>query len=147
MRASGVEPVKKSPVTFWIFASEYADYSPTKSRNIIWLAHARYAFGVNILIILGDLVVGGARRHYKSHDHNCELRIKKRSHVYSDRVLSSFNFSNFIFVAMPPRRCLSLRFVKSTRLHDLYIWGVTHWGTSWDYVLTDIRYNEDGYLN
>lgn len=22
---------------------------------------------------------------------------------------------------------------------DLYIWGVTHWGTSWDYVLTDIE--------
>lgn len=21
---------------------------------------------------------------------------------------------------------------------DLYLWGVTHWGTSWDYVLTDI---------
>lgn len=24
---------------------------------------------------------------------------------------------------------------------DLYVWGVTHWGTSWDYVLTDIRLN------
>lgn len=24
---------------------------------------------------------------------------------------------------------------------DLYLWGVTHWGTSWDYVLTDIRCN------
>ena len=22
---------------------------------------------------------------------------------------------------------------------DLYIWGVTHWGTSWDYVLTNIK--------
>lgn len=22
---------------------------------------------------------------------------------------------------------------------DMYIWGVTHWGTSWDYVLTDIE--------
>lgn len=22
---------------------------------------------------------------------------------------------------------------------DLYVWGVTHWGTSWDYVLTDIE--------
>lgn len=21
---------------------------------------------------------------------------------------------------------------------DLYIWGVTHWGTGWDYVLTDV---------
>lgn len=21
---------------------------------------------------------------------------------------------------------------------DIYLWGVTHWGTSWDYVLTDI---------
>lgn len=21
---------------------------------------------------------------------------------------------------------------------DMYLWGVTHWGTSWDYVLTDI---------
>ena len=28
---------------------------------------------------------------------------------------------------------------------DLYIWGVTHWGTSWDYVLTDIVLNEEGY--
>ena len=24
---------------------------------------------------------------------------------------------------------------------DIYLWGVTHWGTSWDYVLTDIRCN------
>lgn len=23
----------------------------------------------------------------------------------------------------------------------LYLWGVTHWGTSWDYVLTDIKCN------
>ena len=22
---------------------------------------------------------------------------------------------------------------------DCYIWGVTHWGTSWDYVLTDVK--------
>lgn len=22
---------------------------------------------------------------------------------------------------------------------DCYVWGVTHWGTSWDYVLTDIK--------
>lgn len=22
---------------------------------------------------------------------------------------------------------------------DLYVWGVTHYGTSWDYVLTDIK--------
>lgn len=21
---------------------------------------------------------------------------------------------------------------------DMYVWGVTHWGTSWDYVLTDV---------
>lgn len=24
---------------------------------------------------------------------------------------------------------------------DMYIWGVTHWGTSWDYVLTNIKLN------
>lgn len=24
---------------------------------------------------------------------------------------------------------------------DLYLWGVTHFGTSWDYVLTDIKLN------
>ena len=24
---------------------------------------------------------------------------------------------------------------------DLYLWGITHWGTSWDYVLTDIKLN------
>lgn len=22
---------------------------------------------------------------------------------------------------------------------DMYVWGVTHWGTSWDYVLTDVE--------
>lgn len=27
---------------------------------------------------------------------------------------------------------------------DLYLWGVTHWGTSWSYVLTDIRCNTKG---
>lgn len=24
---------------------------------------------------------------------------------------------------------------------DMYLWGVTHWGTSWTHVLTDIRCN------
>lgn len=24
---------------------------------------------------------------------------------------------------------------------DIYLWGVTHWGTGWDYVLTDISCN------
>ncbi len=24
---------------------------------------------------------------------------------------------------------------------DMFVWGVTHWGTSWDYVLTDIKLN------
>lgn len=24
---------------------------------------------------------------------------------------------------------------------DMWVWGITHWGTSWDYVLTDIRCN------
>ena len=24
---------------------------------------------------------------------------------------------------------------------DMYVWGVTHWGTYWDYVLTDIKCN------
>lgn len=26
---------------------------------------------------------------------------------------------------------------------DMYLWGVTHWGTSWDYVLTDIPCGPD----
>ena len=24
---------------------------------------------------------------------------------------------------------------------DMYVWGVTHWGTGWDYVLTNIKCN------
>ena len=24
---------------------------------------------------------------------------------------------------------------------DMYVWGVTHWGTAWSYVLTDIKLN------
>lgn len=27
---------------------------------------------------------------------------------------------------------------------DLYIWAITHFGTSWDYVLTDIELIEEG---
>lgn len=26
---------------------------------------------------------------------------------------------------------------------DMYLWGVTHWGTSWDYVLTNIRIEKE----
>lgn len=26
---------------------------------------------------------------------------------------------------------------------NMYVWGVTHWGTSWDYVLTDIKIEKD----
>ena len=25
---------------------------------------------------------------------------------------------------------------------DMYLWGITHFGTSWDYVLTDVRLSE-----
>ena len=25
---------------------------------------------------------------------------------------------------------------------NIYVWGVTHWGTAWDYVLTDIKIND-----
>ena len=28
-------------------------------------------------------------------------------------------------------------------LLNCYVWGVTHWGTSWDYVLTDIKIELD----
>ena len=24
---------------------------------------------------------------------------------------------------------------------DMHVWGITHWGTSWDYVLTDVKLN------
>ena len=27
---------------------------------------------------------------------------------------------------------------------DIYVWGVTHFGTSWDYVLTDIKIDKEG---
>jgi hypothetical protein len=27
---------------------------------------------------------------------------------------------------------------------DIYIWGITHYGTSWDYVLTNIKIEKDG---
>nr|DAJ97404.1 MAG TPA: hypothetical protein [Herelleviridae sp.] len=27
---------------------------------------------------------------------------------------------------------------------DLYLWGVTHFGTSWDYVLTDVKLTTEG---
>lgn len=27
---------------------------------------------------------------------------------------------------------------------DMYVWGITHFGTSWDYVLTNIRLVEEG---
>ena len=26
---------------------------------------------------------------------------------------------------------------------DMYVWGVTHYGTSWDYVLTDVKIEKD----
>lgn len=28
---------------------------------------------------------------------------------------------------------------------DMYLWGITHFGTSWDYVLTDIKLVEEVY--
>lgn len=27
---------------------------------------------------------------------------------------------------------------------DMYLWGITHFGTSWDYVLTDIKLEKEG---
>ena len=28
---------------------------------------------------------------------------------------------------------------------DMYLWGITHWGTGWDYVLTNISYEVVNY--
>lgn len=28
--------------------------------------------------------------------------------------------------------------------HDITIWGIDHWGTSWDYVCTDIEIRKEG---
>lgn len=28
---------------------------------------------------------------------------------------------------------------------DMYVWAVTHWGTAWDYVLTDIRIDKEAH--
>ena len=28
---------------------------------------------------------------------------------------------------------------------DMYVWGVAHWGTAWDYVLTDIRIDKEAH--
>ena len=36
-------------------------------------------------------------------------------------------------------RCNEIVYYNSE--FDMYVWGVTHWGTSWDYVLTDIPIN------
>ena len=27
---------------------------------------------------------------------------------------------------------------------DIYVWGITHFGTAWDYVLTDIKLEKEG---
>ena len=27
---------------------------------------------------------------------------------------------------------------------DLYIWAIDHWGTGWDYVLTDVKLINEG---
>ena len=35
------------------------------------------------------------------------------------------------------RECNEIVFYNETL--DMYVWGVTHWGTSWDYVLTNIK--------
>lgn len=37
------------------------------------------------------------------------------------------------------KECNEIVFYNETL--DMYVWGVTHWGTSWDYVLTDIKCN------
>jgi hypothetical protein len=31
--------------------------------------------------------------------------------------------------------------------HDVYLWAVTHWGTSWDYVLTAVQCGTGGAEN
>lgn len=51
--------------------------------------------------------------------------------IYQDYIISEYGYK---FLAEHTDEC-----VFYNEKLDVYIWGITHFGTSWDYVLTDIE--------
>ena len=60
---------------------------------------------------------------------------------YDDETDEPIEFYQFYIVSDPGAKALAEanETVWYNEDLDMYVWGVTHWGTSWDYVLTNIK--------
>lgn len=67
--------------------------------------------------------------------------------AYSDECIDVIHYDVYQFYIISEKGYEFLRDHTDQMVYynnelDLYLWGITHYGTSWDYVLTDIKLKE-----
>ena len=63
---------------------------------------------------------------------------------YSDEYHEVFQYYIITWMGYEFLREFTDEFVYYNERLDMFVWGITHFGTSWDYVLTDIRLIDEG---
>ena len=85
--------------------------------------------------ILGDVILNNSIREETFEEWEI-ISGKFDEAVYSDYIISKYGYE-FL-------RDYTDELVFYNERLNVYIWAVTHYGTSWDYVLTDIKVKEMG---
>lgn len=86
--------------------------------------------------IVGDSVLNNNIFHYVGYENwelvcGCEELDGEYLEIYQYYIISDYGY-RFL-------EDFTDEIVFYNETLDMYIWGITHWGTSWDYVLTDLK--------
>lgn len=87
--------------------------------------------------IVGDMVLNNYIFEYAGYE-NWELEHGIEENEYGD----FYEVYQYYIISYEGARMLKQLTDEIVYYHeelDMYLWGITHFGTSWDYVLTDIK--------
>lgn len=85
--------------------------------------------------ILGDCILNNTIREATMEDWEI-ITGEFRTVVFQDYIISEYGYKLL--------EDLTNELVFYNDKLDVYIWAITHYGTSWDHVLTDVELIEDG---
>lgn len=80
--------------------------------------------------ILGDCILNNNLRDYTFSDWEM-VNGEFTEMVFQDYIITEYGYKIL--------KEFTDEYVFYNEKLDIYIWGITHFGTSWDYVLTDIK--------
>lgn len=94
-----------------------------------------------------DISLDGSEKHFDMVDKIAELR--NQIEELEEEQENSYNADIYQYYIVSDYGAEILKEVNEVVYYnetlDMYVWGVTHYGTSWSYVLTDIPIEKENY--